>query len=591
MKKDSNLKKLFDYAGNYKYLTITSWILSALSALIALVPFVYIWKVMKEVLDVSPNFQEAQSLSHNSWMAVLFSVIAILVYVLALVCSHLSAFRVQANIRIRAMHHVVRLPMGFMDSMGSGKVRKTIFEASSATETYLAHQLPDKANAIATPIGLLALLIIFDWKLGLLSLIPVVMAFLIMSAMTGKNMAKKMKEYNNSLEQMSNEAVEYVRGISVVKTFGQSIFSFKRFKQSIDNYEKWVISYTKDMRLPMVFYTTLINGIFAILIATTLVVTSSGVSNEYLLNLMYYIIITPIITLTLTRIMYASENELIVSDAMARIDEIMNIKPLLEPTNPQHPKDNSIVLSNVSFKYKGADKNALENISLGIKQGEHIAFVGPSGGGKTTLASIIARFFDTDSGSITIGGVNIKDIAKEELMNTISFVFQNSKLLKTSILENVRMAKPTASREEVLKALHDAQCDDILEKLPNGIDTIIGTKGVYLSGGEQQRISIARVMLKNAPILILDEATAFADPDNEYKVQKAFNIMSKGKTVLMIAHRLSTITTADRIVVIKDGSILDVGTHEELKSKSGLYSNMWKEYQKTVQWKVGVING
>lgn len=590
MKKDSNLKKLFDYAGNYKYLTIASWILSALSALIALVPFVYIWKVMKEVLDVSPNFQEAQNLSHNSWMAVLFSIIAILVYVLALLCSHLSAFRVQANIRIKAMHHVVKLPMGFMDSMGSGKVRKTIFEASSATETYLAHQLPDKANAIATPIGLLVLLIVFDWKLGLLSLIPVVMAFLIMSAMTGKNMAKKMKEYNNSLEQMSNEAVEYVRGISVVKTFGQSIFSFKRFKQSIDNYEKWVISYTKDMRLPMVFYTTLINGIFAILIATTLVVTSSGVSNEYLLNLMYYIIITPVITLTLTRIMYASENELIVSDAMARIDEIMDIKPLSEPTTPQHPKDNSIILSNVSFKYKGADKNALENISLSIRQGEHIAFVGPSGGGKTTLASIIARFFDTDSGSIAIGGVNIKDITKEELMNTISFVFQNSKLFKTSILENVRMAKPNASREEVLRALHDAQCDDILEKLPNGIDTIIGTKGVYLSGGEQQRISIARVMLKNAPILILDEATAFADPDNEYKVQKAFNIMSKGKTVLMIAHRLSTITTADRIVVIKDGSILDIGTHEELQNKSGLYSDMWKEYQKTVQWKVGVIN-
>lgn len=590
MKKDSNLKKLFDYAGNYKYLTIASWILSALSALIALVPFVYIWKVMKEVLDVSPNFQEAQNLSHNSWMAVLFSIIAILVYVLALLCSHLSAFRVQTNIRIKAMHHVVKLPMGFMDSMGSGKVRKTIFEASSATETYLAHQLPDKANAIATPIGLLVLLVVFDWKLGLLSLIPVVMAFLIMSAMTGKNMAKKMKEYNNSLEKMSNEAVEYVRGISVVKTFGQSIFSFKRFKQSIDNYEKWVISYTKDMRLPMVFYTTLINGIFAILIATTLVVTSSGVSNEYLLNLMYYIIITPVITLTLTRIMYASENELIVSDAMARIDEIMDIKPLPEPTTPQHPKDNSIVLSNVLFKYKCADKNALKNISLSIRQGEHIAFVGPSGGGKTTLASIIARFFDTDSGSIAIGGVNIKDITKEELMNTISFVFQNSKLFKTSILENVRMAKPNASREEVLRALHDAQCDDILEKLPNGIDTIIGTKGVYLFGGEQQRISIARVMLKNAPILILDEATAFADPDNEYKVQKAFNIMSKGKTVLMIAHRLSTITTADRIVVIKDGSILDIGTHEELQNKSGLYSDMWKEYQKTVQWKVGVIN-
>ena len=590
MKKESNLKRLLRYAGGYKYLTIASWILSALSALVALLPFVYIWKVIKEVLDAAPNYGEVQDLSHNGWMAVVFAVAAILIYIAALICSHLAAFRVQANMRTKAMHHIVALPMGFMDGIGSGKVRKTVYESSAATETYLAHQLPDKANALATPVGLIVLLLVFDWRLGLLSLLPVAAAFVIMSVMTGKRMAKKMEEYNNALGQMSNEAVEYVRGISVVKTFGQSVFSFRRFKEAIDNYEKWVIAYTKDLRFPMMCYTTLVNGIFAVLVAAALVMTSGGVTNEFLLNLMYYIIITPIITLTLTKIMYASENKLIVADAMSRIDSILEMEPLPETDYPKHPKDNSVELSGDSFRYKDAERNALENISLTIRPGEHVAFVGPSGGGKTTLASIVARFWDVRDGSVKIGGVNVKDIPKEELMDTVSFVFQDSKLLKTSILENVRMAKPDASREEILKALHDAQCDDILEKLPQGVDTVVGAKGVYLSGGEQQRISIARVMLKNAPILILDEATAFADPDNEAKVQAAFSVLAKGKTVLMIAHRLSTVTGADRIVVIKDGKIEDTGTHGQLKDKDGLYAEMWRQYNKAAKWKVGVSN-
>jgi len=590
LKKESNLKRLLDYAGGYKYLTIASWILSALSALMTLFPYVYIWKVIKEVLDVSPNYGEVQNLSHNGWMAVIFAVAAILIYIAALICSHLAAFRVQANIRTKAMHHIVTLPMGFMDGIGSGKIRKIVYESSSATETYLAHQLPDKANALATPAGLLVLLLVFDWRLGLLSLLPVAAAFIIMIVMTGKRMQKKMEEYNNALWQMSNEAVEYVRGISVVKTFGQSVFSFKRFKESIDNYEKWVIAYTKDLRFPMMCYTTLVNGIFAVLIGAALVMTSGGVTNEFLLNLMYYIIITPIITLTLTKIMYASENKLIVADAMSRIDSVLEMRPLPETKNSKHPKDNSVELSEVSFRYKDAERNALDHISLTIKPGEHVAFVGPSGGGKTTLAGIVARFWDADSGSVKIGGVNVKDISKKELMDTVSFVFQDSQLLKASILENVRMAKPDASREEILKAMHDAQCDDILEKLPEGVDTVVGAKGVYLSGGEQQRISIARAMLKSAPVLILDEATAFADPDNESKVQAAFNVLAKGKTVLMIAHRLSTVTGADRIVVIKDGKIADTGTHAQLKSRDGLYAEMWSQYNKAAKWKVGVSN-
>lgn len=578
-----------EYAGKYKYLTYASWILSAISAFAALLPFVYIWRVIKEILDVSPNYGLAQNITQNGINAVLSAIIAILIYIAALMCSHLAAFRVQTNIRSQTMRHIVTLPMGFMDGIGSGKARKIVYESSAATETYLAHQLPDKANAIATPVGLIILLLVFDWRLGLLSLAPIVIAFILMSVMTGKRMEEKMKEYNNALAQMSNEAVEYVRGISVVKTFGQSVFSFKRFKSAIDNYEKWVIAYTKDLRLPMTFYTTFVNAIFAVLIAAALVITSNGVTNEFLLDLMYYIIITPIITLTLTKIMYASENKLIVADAMSRIDSIMNIEPLSETNSPKHPRDNSVEFRGVSFSYKVAEKNAVDNVSFKINPGEHAAFVGPSGGGKTTIASLIPRFFDVQSGEVKIGGVNVKDISKEELMNTVSFVFQDSKLLKTTILENVRMAKPTASREEVLKALRDAQCGDILEKLLNGVDTVVGAKGVYLSGGEQQRIAIARIMLKNSPILILDEATAFADPDNEAKVQAAFNALANGKTVLMIAHRLSTVTNADKIFVVKDGKISDAGNHSELTARDGLYAHMWEQYNKAANWKVGSV--
>lgn len=590
MKKQSNLSKLFEYAGRYKYLTIASWILSAVSALVALVPFVYIWEIIREVLEVAPDFSRAVDLVHFGWMAVLFSVLSMLIYIGGLLCSHLAAFRVQTNIRSQTMHHIVTLPMGFMDSVGSGKLRKIVNESSAATETYLAHQLPDMAGAIATPVGLLVMLMAFDWRLGLLSLIPIVIAFLIMSVMTGSRMKRKMTEYQNSLEQMSNEAVEYVRGIPVVKTFGQSVFSFKHFKAAIDNYQKWVISYTNSLKLPMVCYTTIINAVFAVLIAAALYFTADTVTTTFLLNLIFYIIITPVITVTLNRIMYSSENMMIVTDALDRIDSILDMKPLPEPSAPQSPQDNSVTVDHIRFRYGRNSVNALDEMSMQINPGEHIALVGPSGGGKTTLAAIIARFMDVDGGSVKIGGVDVREIPKQELMNTVSFVFQDSKLLKTSILENVRMARPDATREEVLEALHASQCDDILEKMPDGVDTVIGSGGVYLSGGEQQRISIARVMLKNTPILILDEATAFADPDNEARVQTAFRELSRGKTVIMIAHRLSTVTGADCIYVIRDGRIIDAGTHEELVNRIGLYHEMWRDYNSAARWKVGVIN-
>lgn len=584
------IKRLFEYADNYKYLTIASWVLATVSAFIALVPFYYIWRLIKEVIRVSPDFDRAQNLSAYGWCAVGSSVLAMLIYMGGLICSHLAAFHVQATMRSRLMRHIMSLPLGSMDEDGSGKVRKIINESSAATETYLAHQLPDKCVATATPIGLVVLLLVFDWRLGLLSLIPVVLGFAIMSTMMGANMKKKMEEYQNALEKMSSEAVEYVRGIPVVKTFGQSVFSFKRFRDSIKKYEKWTIAYTKDLRVPMMGLTTAINSVFAILIAATFWlggVKSGSVDGTFLLNLMFYIIITPIITVTMTKMMYAGENVMIVEDALNRIDGLLEKKPLPQSVNPEKPQDASISFKNVSYRYDGASDDAIHNISLDIKSGEHIAFVGPSGGGKSTLAKLIARFADVNSGFIEIGGVNVKNIKASDLMNTVSFVFQDSKLLKMSIFDNVRMGNKNAMREEVIEALHNAQCDDIIEKLPGGIDTVIGSKGTYLSGGETQRIAIARAMLKNAPILILDEATAFADPDNEAKVQAAFSKLSEGKTVIMIAHRLSSVTEVDRIYVLKNGQICQSGTHENLLSQDGLYAHMWKEFNKSVSWKVG----
>ena len=587
MKKESSLSKLLAYAGKFRYLTITSWILSVISAWLALVPFYYIWRIMKEVLSVAPDFSKAVHLKEYGWAAVGFAILSMLVYVCALMCSHLAAFRVQANIRTSLMRHILTLPMGFLDKDGTGKIRKIVNESSAATETYLAHQLPDQAGAIATPAGLLVLLMVFDFRLGLLSLIPVVAAFLIMGTMTGQRMKDKMEEYQNALDEMSSEAVEYVRGIPVVKTFGQSVFSFKRFQASIRKYEKWTIAYTKEMRIPMTVYTTVINAVFAVLIAATYFFAGKEGDNTFLLNLLFYIIITPIITVTMNKIMYSSENQLIVADAISRIESILEKKPLPETAHAQEPENNSITFENVSFRYEDAGRDALHQINLAIKEGEHVAFVGPSGGGKTTLASLVARFFDTTEGRILIGNKDVKEIPSRQLMDMVSFVFQDSKLLKTSILENVRMGKKDATREEVMQALKEAQCEDIIAKLPDGIDTVIGSSGTYVSGGEVQRLSIARAMLKNAPILILDEATAFADPDNEAKVQEAFSRLSKGKTVIMIAHRLSSIVDADRICVLKDGSITEEGTHETLLQENGVYAHMWEEYNKSVQWKVG----
>ena len=586
MKKQSNLSRLLDYAGTYRILTYLSWVLAAAGALLALAPFGYIWRILKEVIEVAPQYENAVHVTQYGWMAVAFAVVAVLTYIAGLMCSHLAAFRIATNLRLAMVKHIATLPLGAIEQFGSGKLRRTISETAGSAETYLAHQLPDQAKAMATIAGLLTLLLAFDWRLGLLSLVPVALAFAVMTSMTGKKMQEQMKQYQNALADMSGEAVEYVRGIPVVKTFGQTVFSFKKFKGTIDNYERWVIAYTKQLRWPMTFYTLAVNSVFVFLIAGAFLFASGGTDGGALLNLLFYIIITPVISLTLTKLMFMSENGMIVQDAITRIDRVLESPSLSSSNAPKHPKDSSVALEHVTFSYDGV-KNALEDISLSIGTGQTVAFVGPSGGGKSTLAALIARFFDPQSGKISIGGANVKDIDKSELMDTVSFVFQNSRLIKGSILDNVRMGKPNATDGEVLAALSAAQCMDIIEKFPDGVRTVIGSQGVYLSGGETQRLAIARAMLKNAPVLILDEATAFADPDNETKVQMAFNALAKGRTVIMIAHRLSTVVNADRIYVLKEGRLAESGSFAELSGQAdSLFGTMWRDYQQSVQWKV-----
>ena len=583
------LKELMKYAGKHRLLTYISLLLSGISAIFALIPFVYIWKIIKEAIEVMPNFENATSMIHNGWMAVIFAIVSLLLYFSGLIFSHKSAFRVSTNIRKRCMEHIMKMPIGKVNDLGSGRLRKIVVESSSSTETFLAHNLPDLISAIVTPICMVIILFIFDWKLGLLSLIPIILGFCAMSKMTGKAMQKDMEQYQNAIEVMNNEAVEYVRGMPVVKTFGQTVFSFKKFKKSIDDYDNFCISYTKKMRMPMLLFELFINSVFAFFISISLIYNANGnITNEFLFNLLFYIIYTPIITTTMEKIIFMNENIMIINDALGRVNEILSVEPLKEGSNKSISNDNDIEINNITFSYENNENKAINNLSLKIPSNSLTAFVGPSGSGKSTIANLITRFYDVNEGSIKIGGTDIRDIKKDDLVNKVSFVFQDSKLLKMSILDNVKMAKPTATDEEIKNALNLAQCDEIIEKLPDGINTIYGNKGVYLSGGEVQRINIARVILKDTPIVILDEATAFADPENEEKVQKAFENLSKNKTVIMIAHRLSSIVNAKRIFVLQEGKLVEEGNHKELLEKDGLYKQMWNKYQSTISWKVGV---
>ena len=581
--KFDHMQLIGKYAGGHRHLITLGRFIAAISAVLVLIPYYDLWKI----ISIAVNGEDTAQISHYAWQAVILTVSSLLIYIVALLCTHIAAFRVQANMRSSLMRRIITLPLGIFDEDGTGKIRRIVNDSTAATETYIAHNLPDKTVAAITPIGLLVLMFAFNWKIGLICIIPALIGFACMMSMMGKGMQQKMKEYQNALETMSSEATEYVRGVPVVKTFGQTIHSFKRFKASIDGFGKWTTDYTLILRWPMTAFMTCINAIFAFIVIAAYAVTKDGIMSADILNIMYYIIVTPLVTVALTKVAYSGEAEMTLIDALKRVESIMEIEPLTDSNAGKAPSDHSMELKNVTYRYKDATRDAVNDVSLKIAPGEHVALVGPSGSGKTTLAELMVRFFDVNSGEILIGGVNVKEIPSSELMKQVSFVFQDSRLIKKSILENVRMAKPDATEAEVLEALKKAQCMDIIEKLPQGIHTVIGEKGTYLSGGEQQRITIARAVLKDAPILILDEATAFADPDNEARVQAAFEELSKGKTLIMIAHRLSTVMNADRIFVMDDGKCTESGNHEELMAKNGLYRRMFDEYSRSIEWKVG----
>ena len=577
------MKLIGQYAGGHRHLITLGRFLAGVSAVIVLIPYYDLWRI----ISIAVNGEDLSGISHYAWQAVILTVASLLIYIAALLCTHIAAFRVQANMRSSLMRRILTLPLGVFDEDGTGKIRRIVNDSTAATETFIAHQLPDKTVAAVTPIGLLVLIFAFNWKIGLICMIPAVLGFMVMMSMMGKGMQEKMAEYQNALETMSSEATEYVRGVPVVKTFGQTVHSFKRFKACIDGFGKWATDYTLILRWPMTGFMTCINAIFAFIVIAAFIFTKDGITAGLILNIMYYIIVTPLITVALTKVAYSGEAEMTLIDALKRVESVMEIEPLANSKSGKTPEDHSIELKNVTYRYKDATRDAVKNVSMKIAPGEHVALVGPSGSGKTTLAELMVRFFDVTDGEILIGGVNVKDIASSELMKQVSFVFQDSRLIKKSILENVRMSKPDASETEVLEALKKAQCMDIIEKLPKGINTVIGEKGTYLSGGEQQRITIARAVLKDAPILILDEATAFADPDNEAKVQAAFEELSKGRTLIMIAHRLSTVMNADRIFVMDNGLCTESGSHEELMRSNGLYKRMFDEYSRSIEWKVG----
>lgn len=581
------LKKLFAYAGKYKYLTILSIIFSVISAIMLLMPFIWIWKVIDVILDVYPNYSQGDVAIQYGYYALICAVIGILLYVAGLLCSHLAAFRIASNMRKAALHHVVLLPLGYFSKEGSGKLRKIIDEAAASTETYLAHQLPDMAQLITTVCAVIVCLFIFDWKFAVASLIPTLLALSNMFKMVGPDLQDSMKAYMDALEGMSNEAVEYIRGIPVVKTFQQTVFSFDRFHQAIKNYEKFAIGYTNKMRIPMTLFTTFINSIFIFIIGAMILLILNGFNLGKLMpDFLFYVIFTPIIAVTTNKIMFASENTMLAQDGVNRIEGIINEKPFSYSKSTNKIINNDIEFEHVSFSYPGSSNEVLHDINLKIKSGTTVAFVGKSGGGKSTLVSLIPRFYDVTKGKIKIGGINVKDLSEKELMNKISFVFQDCRLLKKSFRDNIKMGLQV-SEDKIIEAVDKAQCSEIIKKFDLGLETKIGSQGVYLSGGETQRLTLARAIAKNAPILLLDEATAYADSDNEIMMQKAIMELTNNKTTIMIAHRLSTIVNVDCIYVVDDGSIVESGNHEQLVKENGLYAKMWKQYCQSVDWKVG----
>ena len=520
-----------------------------------------------------------------------FATLGIIIYFAALMCTHLAAFRTASNIRKQGIAHLMKTSLGFFDSNGSGLLRNRLDGAASETETLLAHNLADIVGTVVMFVSMLVLMFVFDWRMGLSCLVTAFISIAMLFVMMGGKNAEMIMKYQSAQDEMAKAGTEYVRGIPVVKVFQQTVYSFKAFKESIEKYSKTAENFTnKVCTLPQSVNLTATEGAFIFLVPLVIILApkalASGNFASFVTDFAFYAIFSAIISTALAKIMFASNGTMLANTALKRIETVMNAPILPECANPKEPKDNSIEFSAVTFSYEGSDKAALSAVSFKAESESTVAFVGPSGSGKSTIASLIPRFWDVQSGEVKIGGVNVKEISQKTLMQKISFVFQNSRLFKTSILENVRIARPSATTDEVMQALKDAQCTDIIEKLNEGVNSVIGSKGVYLSGGEQQRITLARAILKDAPIIVLDEATAFADPENEARIQAALKRLTKGKTVIMIAHRLSTVIGADKIIVISDGKIMESGKHEELKSAGGLYEEMWKEYNTAAEWKI-----
>ncbi len=592
-KKNAELSQMFKFAGNRHWLTIAGCVLAGISTVLSMIPFVCIWFVVRDIVNAMIRGDQSLAIAsgHYAWLAVAFSLVSIFLYFLALCCSHLAAFRTATNMKKEAMHHIVMLPLGYFSQNASGRLRKIIDDNAGLTEGFLAHQLPDLTGAVVMPIAVIILLFVFDWRLGICCMVPLVISVFFLKKMMGGENANFMSGYMSALENMNKEAVEFVRGIPVVKVFQQTVYSFKNFRAAIEEYKKYASGYAICCRIPLTGFNVTLNGTFILLIPVAMMIfagTSGQADTQKLFfDFLFYSLFTPICTTMMNRIMFASEQLMAAKSAVSRIEAVLQEKPLEEAKAPKMPKDASVVFQDVSFTYPGAKKKALDHVSFEVPVGKTVALVGASGSGKSTAASLIPRFYDVQEGTIFVGGVDVRRIAKEDLMEEIAFVFQNTRLFNDTLLENIRAARPNATRTEVMKAVEAAQCGDIIKRLPKGLDTVVGNGGTYLSGGENQRIALARAILKDAPIIVLDEATAFADAENEHQIQLAFEGLTHGKTVLMIAHRLSTIQNADQILVFGDGNIIERGNHDELLKKNGVYASMWKEYQTQITWKVG----